>query len=238
MISTTATGLILTAGIALSPPAIAAQTPENPPATTTIAQQPARSTPTQYLGEAERLLNGIPQDSPKLKKDAAKRFSELRDRFAELVKAYQANGDPFVPAAVNQEADVKSDKKSAPVNWKESFSDVEHDLAVILGGGGALPPSTTAGAGSIVAGSAAPVGTSGTTTAPVLTPGATASTTQISGNSNTSPTPGVGTAAVVGDVGTNDLDPEVRRQLEQFRLELELFFGAATTMNLETGGAR
>jgi len=34
-----------------------------------------------------------------------------------------------------------------------------------------------------------------------------------------------------------NLDPEIRRQLEQFRLELELFF-AATTMNFESEAAR
>jgi hypothetical protein len=83
---TTATGLILTACITVSPFAIEAQTPETPTATT-VAQQPGRSAPMQYLSEAERLLNSIPQDSPKLKKDARKQFSELRERFAGLVKA-------------------------------------------------------------------------------------------------------------------------------------------------------
>ena len=219
MTSTTTTGLILTACIALSPTAGAAQTSQNSP-TMTTAQQAGRSVASQHLGEAERLLNSIPQDLPNLKKDSKKQFSELRERFAGLVKAYRANGDPFVPAAViDEEAELKSDKQSAPANWKMYFSDVEHDLAGILGGGSALPSSTPAGAGTIVAAAAPPVGTSRTTL-----PDAT-------------PTSSVGTAAVVGEVGIKNLDPEVRRQLEQFRLELELFF-AATTMNLESEAAR
>jgi len=229
--STTTTGLILTACIALSPRAGVAQTSDNP-STTATARQAGRAAPVQHLSEAERLLNGIPQDLPNLKKDAKKKFSELRERFAGLLKAYQANGDPFVPAAVDQEADVKPDKESAPANWKMYFSDVESDLAGILGGGSALPPSTPAGAGTIVAAAAPPVGTSGTTTAP-----GTAVNTQIFGSSDPTPTSSVGTVAVVGEIGTKNLDPEVRRQLEQFRLELELFF-AATTMNLESEAAR
>jgi hypothetical protein len=38
----------------------------------------------------------------------------------------------------------------------------------------------------------------------------------------------LGAGAVVGNIGIKDLDPAVRRLLEQFRLEVELFFGAAT----------
>ena len=231
MTSTTTTGLILTAWIALLLPAGAAQTTENPSTTTTTARQAGRTAP-QHLAEAGRLLNGIPQDLPNLKKDDKKRFSELRERFAGLVKSYGANGDPFVPAAVEQEADLKSEKKSTPVNWKMYFSDVESDLAGILGGGSALPPSTPAGAGTIVTAAAPPVGTSGTTTAP-----GTAVNTQVAGSSETTPTSSVGTVAVVGEIGIKNLDPEVRRQLEQFRLELELFF-AGTTMNFESEAAR
>jgi len=214
--STTTTGLILAASISLSSPASAAPQSENP-STTAKAGQAGRSAASQHLAESERLLNSIPQDLPNLKKDAKKQFSELRERFAGLVKAYQADGNPFVPAAVDEEAGLKSDRQSAPGNWKTYFSDVEHDLAAILGGGSALPSSTPAGAGTIVAAPA--VGTSGTTLP------------------DTTPISSVGTAAVVGEIGIKNLDPQVRRQLEQFRLELELFF-AATTMNLESEAAR
>jgi len=244
--STTTIGLMLTAFIALSPAAGAAQAPEAPSTTTasensantaTTAEQSDKSAPLQHLRVAERLLNSVPQDSPKLKKDGKKKFSELRERFAGLMKAYQANGDPFVPAAVEQEADLKPEKEAAPVNWKEYFSDVEGDLAGILGGGSSLPPSTPAGAGSIVVGAATPTATSGTAT-PVGAPGANAgSPTSVSSASTPTPTSSIGTTAVVGEIGIKDLDPEVRRQLEQFRLEVELFF-AATTMNLEKESTR
>jgi len=230
--------LMLTASIALSPATGAAQAPENPSTTNAAitAQQSDISAPLQHLREAERLLNGIPQDSPKLKKDARKKVGELRERFAGLVKAYQANGDPFVPAAVDQQAVVKPEKDAAPVNWKMSFSEVESDLAGILGGGSSLPPSTRAGAGSIVVGAAAPAGTTpapvATTTTAVATTGATAGP-QTSTSSDTTPASSIGTVAAVGEIGIKDLDPEIRRQLEQFRLEVELFF-AATTMNFQS----
>ena len=109
-------------------------------------------------------------------------------------------------------------------------------LAAILGGGSALPSSTAAGAGTIVAAASPPVGTSGTTTTALASSGTTVNT-QISGGADATPTSSLGTAAVVGEIGIKNLDPEVRRQLEQFRLKLELFF-AATTMNLESEAAR
>jgi hypothetical protein len=117
-------------------------------------------TPLDHLSQAERMLSAVLQDS--LKKDEQKQLAELRKHFAELVNAYRINGDPFVPPAVTQPADVEPDAKSKPANWKESFSAVEKDLAGLLGGVPSLPPS------------------------------------------------------------------DARRQLEQFRLELELFFASAT----------
>jgi hypothetical protein len=117
-------------------------------------------TPADHLSQAERMLSAVPQDS--LKKDAQKQMNELRGHFGELVSAYRTNPDPFVPPAATQSAGAKADAKSEPVNWKQKFSDVEKDLAAILGGVPVPPPA------------------------------------------------------------------EVRRQLEQFRLELELFFASAT----------
>jgi hypothetical protein len=192
VISTTATGLILTAYLALSPAATGARPSQNPstPATT---QQTGRSASLEHLAEAERLLNAIPQDSLKLKKDARKKFNQLREHFAALASAYRAKGDPFVPADVALETDVKPGNESAPVSWKKQFSEVEHDLAGILGGASALPPSAAA-AGNRV-------------------------------------------GAAIGDTGIKDLDPDTRRALEQFRLEVELFF-AATTLNFESEATR
>jgi len=184
--STTTAAFILTVAITTVPSFSAAQTPESPAAAP--APQSAQSAP-QHLGEAERLLAGAQQDS--LKKDAKKKLAQLREHFAELVKAYQANGEPFVPPAVETEADEKPGKENTrPANWKMLFSEVESDLAGIIGGGSSQPASATPAAGTI--------------------------------------------AADAGDNGIKDLTPDVRRQFEQFRLELELFF-AAMTMNVGSG---
>jgi hypothetical protein len=68
-----------------------------------------------------------------------------------------------------------------------------------------------------------PTGTAGTTTAaPAAQAGAISATNA---------------GLLVGAIGVQNLDPTVRRQLEQFRLEVELFF-AATTMNLESETTR
>jgi hypothetical protein len=48
---------------------------------------------------------------------------------------------------------------------------------------------------------------------------------------------GINAGIMVGAIGVENLDPTVRRQLEQFRLDVELFF-AATTMNLQSETTR
>jgi hypothetical protein len=194
----------------------------------------------QHLAEAERLLSSIPLDLPNLKKDGRQKMAELRIHFAQLASAYRANSDPFIPAAVIQEADVKDEdrhEQAATTNWKMLFSDVESDLTAILGGGASLPPSTPAGAATIVNGVTGPVGTSGATAtapAPVAASGTAVDNTQPTSNT---PLQAPRVTAVVGDIGIKDLDPEIRRQLEQFRLELELFFGE-TTMNFDSAPTR
>jgi hypothetical protein len=125
-------------------------------------------TPTGYLSQADSALSAVPQES--LKKDGQKQLAALRKHFAELVNAYRTNPDPFVPPAVAEPADVKAEANGDPVNWKEKFSDVEKDVAGILGGVPSPPPA------------------------------------------------------------------DVRRQLEQFRLEVELFFASATNY-LGPGGS-
>jgi len=43
-----------------------------------------------------------------------------------------------------------------------------------------------------------------------------------------------GSLPIVGEIGIRNLDPAVREQLRQFRLEVELFFAAALS---DTSGA-
>jgi hypothetical protein len=122
--------------------------------------------PPDHLSQAERLLSTIPQES--LKKPAQKQLRELRMHFAELVSAYRINSDPFVPPHDTRPTDEKAEEDNGPVNWRLKFSEVEKDLAAILGGVPSPPPS------------------------------------------------------------------DVRSQLEQFRLELELFFASTLGMTNET----
>jgi hypothetical protein len=98
----------------------------------------------------------------------------------------------------------------------------------VAGTTGELPPASTAGnsAGSPSNSPADPASaTQPTGGAAVATTGVATSTGTINGG------------LIVGAIGVKNLDPEVRRQLEEFRLHVELFF-AATTMNLEAETAR
>jgi len=280
---TTRTTVILIASLTVQVAAALAQDPEGP-TTPAITEEEAAARPLQHLTEAERLLNDSHLQSLK-KKEAKESVAKLRDHFMQLKTAYQASRTAFVPPAVIQETDLKPDAESPSRNWKVSFTDIENDLARILGGVSALPPSTPAGgpaistpgteptAGAAPAAGAAPVGTSGTATTPAG-PGATESTpttptttatpsnvpgTTVAGsdatqaapgtpggtggtpaNTSVAPVAGVSTAPVIGigigDIGIKDLDPAARHQLEQFRLEVELFFAAAT-MDFETEAA-
>jgi hypothetical protein len=266
------TTLILMAILTVQVPGALAQNPEGP-TTPAITQQEAAARPLQHLTQAERLLNDTDVKSLK-KKEAKESVAKLRDHFMQLESAYRASRSAFVPPAVIEDTNLKPDASSSSQNWKMSFTKVENDLARILGGGSALPPSTPTGAETIstpgtepsTAGTA-PVGTSGTAAAPPATTPAIPDGTQ-SGQTTTAATPvtpsnvpgttvagsestqaaagtpagaigtpantvvtpagGLSTGSVVADIGIKDLDPVVRHQLEQLRLEVELFFAAAT----------
>ena len=131
----------------------------------------------------------------------------------------------------------------------------------IAGTTGQLPQGSTAGGatGSPATPSPSPSADPGSAPQSAVTPGSPATpdaqavpTTPTAGATVTSPTTATGAVAttgaapsigtingglVAGAIGVKNLDPEVRRQLEEFRLHVELFF-AATTMNLEGETAR
>ena len=119
---------------------------------------------------------------------------------------------------------------------------------------GAVSPADPASApqSAVVPGSPATADTQAATSTPTAaaaTP--SAATAPTAGAATTAPAGGgavatTGVAAstgtingglIAGAIGVKNLDPEVRRQLEEFRLHVELFF-AATTMNLEAETAR
>jgi hypothetical protein len=271
--------------------------PADATSSTTPTQQNNRTSSRAYLDEAARVFESIPPGS--LKDEAQKRVATLRKHFAELISTYNSNSNPFVYPAVPQSDDYKSTKKDEAVNWKMAFTEVENDLAGILGGGATLPVPTssalgaTVNAGETVVAPAAPIVVQGTTGQIVLTPqspqAAAVPPTQpapapprstvpapaapVATDARGLPAPAIdraaevaaqpvsagtaGTSAVaaaaqtaqagaitagnagllVGAVGVPNLDPAVRRQLEQFRLNVELFF-AATTMNFESETTR
>jgi hypothetical protein len=116
-------------------------------------------TPAAHLAEAKRLLDAVTPPAS-VAKELAKRLDGLRPHVDDLVTAFQANSDPFAPAAAAPD-DEESQAPKDPPNWKAAFSQVEKDVAAILGG---IP---------------------------------------------------------------NEPPPELRKQLEAFRLEIELFYAAA-----------
>jgi hypothetical protein len=273
--NSTTPAICVAALIALVPLAGAAQTPTGDSVSpvnavkavtpVTPAQPAPPPTPAQYLGEAAKVFGNISQAS--LKKDGQERVTALRKHFAELVSSYKANGDPYLPPGVEQASDLqdtkpdtRKDAKSNPVNWKIAFSEVESDLAGILGGGYSPLPVVTAGAvqGVVTATGTAVQGTTGviavpgttrTTTvatdaatgAPVAVDQATGAPIQPGTAAVVTPAPagtvqnpvaqpaGINAGILMGAIGVENLDPEVRRQLEQFRLNLELFFDSAST---------
>lgn len=87
----------------------------------------------------------------------------------------------------------------------------------------AATPGSSAATPDAQATSTMPTAGANTTAPPagaVATAGAAPSTSTINGG------------LIAGAIGVKNLDPKVRRQLEEFRLHVELFF-AASTMNLE-----
>jgi hypothetical protein len=176
-------------------PAIPPQATPTPPVPSAASPSPApippkpEVTPEQYLTQAAQVFMSVSQ--VRLKSgDARKRADDLKQHFAQLLSAYKANADPFVPPAALQATDRHVDQKAAPMNWKMAFSDVESDLAGILGGGSVLPATLPAGS----TGGVVPVGTAGTV--PVAEPP--------SGNAAPVPNPNTG---VVSSPGTPGVSP-------------------------------
>ncbi|MQA28291.1 MAG: hypothetical protein GEU82_00420 [Luteitalea sp.] len=148
----------------------------------------------------------MPEQS--LKRNARTRIAELRKLFQGMVEAYSSSTD-----------------------WRTRFSAVESQLTRIIGGGrgpGLEAPAAGASSSSaepLAAQAAAGVQAAGGS----LVAGSTQTTAGTQGAGGTQGAALVGAAAVVGEIGIKDLDPKIREQLRQFRLEVELFFASALT---------
>jgi hypothetical protein len=83
----------------------------------------------QYLDNANQALSEVAEES--LPSDARKVFAQLRSNFADLSSAYPVSPDVKISAGEGEAPD-----------WMASFYDVERDLALLIGGGAMLSPSS------------------------------------------------------------------------------------------------
>jgi hypothetical protein len=81
----------------------------------------------QYLDNAKQSLSEVAEES--LPNDARKVYSQLHSDFGGLSSTYQVS------------ADTKISEGEAP-DWMSSFYAVERDLALLIGGGAMLSPSS------------------------------------------------------------------------------------------------
>jgi hypothetical protein len=183
----------------LAPAWTSAQTPAPGAITPPSVATPAMSKSGIHLQKSSELLAAVP-DNP-AGKDAGKRIAALKKSFAEMTRVYRG------PAAIVPHGDTPpatdnpKDQEKVARNWKDLFSEVERDVTRVIGAGSSL--GTATGGAEAVAGA-------------VVQGGAV-------------PMIGPGTVAKVETIGVEDLDPQVVRQLEAFRTELELFYTEALT---------
>lgn len=120
------------------PPAPAPM-PSAAPAVTPPPPPPSVTAP-QFLDHARQLLAGINGES--LPKDAQKTLAQLRMDFDAMAAAYAAS------LATTKAPPVPVVEERGPTDWQTRFSDVERDLALLVGGGSMLvtkPPVSAAG---------------------------------------------------------------------------------------------
>lgn len=147
-------GVIASVMVACLAPGLMAQAPA-----ATAATQPQGSSQAtlQYLTQSEAIINGLPKTS---EKDAIKPLADLRAHFNAMASAYRAHGDAVhapVDLSDNGNPDIEDQKASASIDWKDTFSRVEDDLSVLIGGGST--PVGPTGAPDTPVGTAGIVGT-------------------------------------------------------------------------------
>jgi hypothetical protein len=182
---------------------------------TAQAPQAPERDPQAFLQTARQQLDAM--QTKALSGDAEKKVTKLREDFERLVTTY-------------------SSQQPANSDWKLNFDQVERDLVAILGLGPTLTGSATpsvAGTGVVAEGtSSQSAQTAATAAATGQTPTTPTSTGQVpTGTTGATASPAaVGLAGVaVEDIGVKKLDPGIRRQLEEVRKSVELFYDAAVT---------
>jgi hypothetical protein len=121
----------------------------------------------KHLEQARTLLDRIPAKPEG--HDADDKVADLREHFTAMMKAYTARPEGLPPsptiAARSETARDAEQEAAAAADWKLQFSNVERDLAKIIGGGtysGAASQPLSAGASDAQVASPTPVGTVGT----------------------------------------------------------------------------
>jgi hypothetical protein len=108
---------------------------DSPVGASSQASQPTTSqdiSAKQYLDNAKQILSEVADES--LPNDARKVFSQLRTNFDNLSSVYSAS-------QAGADSKITNGEGEAPV-WMNSFYDVERDLALLIGGGAMLSPSS------------------------------------------------------------------------------------------------
>jgi hypothetical protein len=162
---------------------------------------PTRVDPQQYLGTAKQLLDAVPTkllDAVPTKSLDA----DAQIKLSRLREDFTNLVTKYQTRSLTAPSSSVSVTKNV-VDWKMKFADVERDLTLILGG------RSSSGASSTTA-----VGTTGVVTSTVRPAGADSS---------------ADLEGVAGsEIGVKNLNPGVRRQLEQVRTSVELFYDATS----------
>jgi hypothetical protein len=173
-----------------------------------------------HLQVASDLLGRVPNP---VHEDAAERLGDLRQHYAAMVALYRAEAPGSSPTP-------RTEEDGKPSNWTDRFSDVERALTKILGSGTPLGPPTGIPVAPATASGVLAVDPRGTlappeTAEPETQKAASAAPASLRPAADF---PGADlfaiAAAKAGPIGFPDLDLEVRKLLEQFRVELELFY--------------
>jgi hypothetical protein len=179
-----------------------------------------------HLQAASDLLARVPDP---VDGEAAKRIADLRRHFTAMVALYRGEAPPSGTRPGTEE-------DGQPVDWKVRFSDVERDLTKILGGATPLGPATGIAVAPAAASGVLEVDPRGVP-APDAPAGPKPGVAAVPEPAPESPPAGAFpaadlfaiAAAKAGPIGFPELDLEVRRVLDLFRVELELFYTYANS---------
>jgi hypothetical protein len=198
-------------------------------ATHAESASPSVSKSAHHLQVASDLLARVPDPAHE---DAAERLADLRYHYAAMVALYQAESPRTSPMPAAGGDGKPTDGDGKPTDWTDRFSDVERHLTKILGSGTPLGPPTGIPVAPATASGVLEVDPRGT-----LPPHETAGPKTQKAEAAPVPLrpaadfPGADLFAIAtakaGPVGFRDLDHQVREVLEQFRVELELFYTSA-----------